>query len=108
MTGGKTLMDTRRLAGSIGSVASSKSVEVGTNVIYAARHNQGMSGEEKVARHHRIMSSVFGVKLAQPKTVDVKAFTRKANTPKRQFLGVGTHDEADILAMVEAYLGGDD
>jgi phage virion morphogenesis protein len=104
MTGGKTLMDTRRLAGSIGSVASNTSVEVGTNVVYAARHNQGSRGEEKVARHRRVLTTVFGIKLTEPKTVDVKAFTRKAKTPKRQFLGVGKHDEGDILALIENYL----
>lgn len=38
---GQTLIDTRRLLGSISSRSSSKTAEVGTNVVYAAIHNFG-------------------------------------------------------------------
>ena len=104
-TGGKTLMDHRHLMQSIGYVADEQSVEVGTNKVYAARHNQGHSGNESVQAHRRVMSQVFGVKLAKPISVNVKAFTRKANTPKRQFLGIGPHDREDIVRFAEEFFG---
>lgn len=103
-TGGKTLTDTRRLFESIGWGATSRSVEIGTNVVYAARHNQGFSGTEAVRAHERVMSEVFGVKLAKPHPVTVKAHSRKGNTPQRQFLGLGRYDVEDILAMAADYL----
>jgi phage virion morphogenesis protein len=102
--GGKTLQNSRRLALSIVSRTSDASVEVGTNVIYARRHNQGFSGTEQIAAHRRVMTQVFGIKLKEPKTVNVKAFSRKGNTPQRQFLGLGPHDAADIEALAATYL----
>lgn len=102
--GGKTLQRSRRLALSITSRATVSSVEVGTNVIYAARHNQGFSGTEQIPAHRRTLTSVFGVKLAEPRTVSVKAFSRKGNTPQRQFLGLGPHDMDDIGDLAAAWL----
>jgi phage gpG-like protein len=103
-TGGKTLQDSRRLAMSITSAATSDSVEAGTNVIYAARHNQGFNGTEQIPAHRRTLTQVFGVRLAQPRTVQVAAFSRKGNTPKREFLGLGPHDMDDIKDLAEAWL----
>lgn len=105
-SGGKTLVDSAILKNSISSLAGPASVEIGSNIVYARRHNQGFSGTEQVSAHRRVLTTVFGVKLAEPKMVPVKAFSRSANSLKRQFLGVGKHDEADILAIAEAYLGG--
>lgn len=112
--GGKTLQLSRRLALSITSSATATSVEVGTNVIYAARHNQGFNGTEQVPAtrmkaHRRTLTQVFGVKLAEPRVVEVasyvrKAHSRKGNTPKRQFLGLGPHDMEDIGDLATAYL----
>lgn len=102
--GGKTLTDTRRLRLSITSLATAASVEVGSNVVYARRHNQGFDGTDQIPAHRRVLTQVFGVKLAAPKTVSVKAFSRKGNTPQRQFLGLGPHDAGDIEALAAAYL----
>lgn len=101
---GKTLQLTRRLRLSITSIASASSIEVGSNVVYARRHNQGWSGTEQIASHKRVMHEVFGVKLDNPITVTVKAHSRKANTPRRQFLGLGPHDVGDIEALATTYL----
>lgn len=103
-TTGKTLTDSRRLRLSITSRATASSVEVGSNVVYARRHNQGFDGSEAIPAHRRILTSVFGVKLAEPRSVNVKAFARKGNTPKRQFLGLGPHDVGDIEDLAAAYL----
>lgn len=104
-TGGKTLQDSRRLFQSITHRADARSVEVGTNVVYARRHNQGWNGTEQIASHRRVMREVFGVKLAEPITVTVKAHSRKANTPKREFLGMSPGVQQDILGHIADYLG---
>ena len=107
-TGGKTLIDSAILRGSISSITTPHSVEVGTNVVYARRHNQGGSGVDQISAHRRVMTTVFGIKLAAPKTVNVKAHSRKSNTPKRQFLGLAPHDLDDIAALVATHLGVDE
>lgn len=106
--GGKTLQtEARRLRLSITYLAGASSVEVGTNVVYARRHNEGFHGTEQVASHKRVMREVFGVRLAEPIEVTVGAFTRRGNTPKRQFLGMSAGAEAEILHHAEAYVGGE-
>ena len=107
-TGGKTLIDSAILKGSITSRASASSVEVGSNVVYAGRHNQGWSGTEQVRAHKRTMTQVFGVKLANPKEITVSAFNRTASTPKREFLGLSIHDQQDVVGIIEDYFGLDD
>lgn len=101
----KILQASRRLFLSLTHRSGSTFAEVGTNVVYARRHNQGWSGTEKVASHKRVMQSVFGVKLADPITVTVKAHSRKANTPKREFLGMSAGAREDIFGHVADYLG---
>lgn len=103
-TGGKTLTDTRRLRGSMTHNAAPRRVEVGTNVVYARRHNDGWSGTEQVASHQRTMREVFGVELAEPIVVTVKAHSRKANTPKREFIGVSANGLDGIRGHVADYL----
>lgn len=101
---GKTLQLSRRLYKSISWRADARSAEWGTNVIYAGRHQNGFHGTEQVASHKRTMRQVFGVKLAEPIEVTVGAFSRKANTPARPFLGLSKTLKEDILAESEDYL----
>lgn len=103
VTGGKTLTNTRRLRGSITHKPTPSSVEVGTNVIYAARQNQGFSGTEQVGSHRRIMRQVFGVKLKTPIEVTVGAHSRQANTPQREFLGISPDGWDEIRGQVADY-----
>ncbi|PKP93192.1 MAG: hypothetical protein CVT77_06575 [Alphaproteobacteria bacterium HGW-Alphaproteobacteria-16] len=105
--GGKTLQDSRRLFLSLTHRATARTAEVGTNVIYAARHNNGFSGTEQVGSHKRIMRQVFGVRLAEPIEVTVGAFTRKANTPAREFLGMSADAREDIADQIATYVGAD-
>lgn len=110
---GKTLQDSRRLFLSLTRKTDvnhvrevkSHSVEVGTNVVYARRHNQGWNGTEQVKAHNRVLRQVFGVKLKEARTVTVKAHSRKANTPKREFLGMSPGVQQDILGEIADYLG---
>lgn len=60
---------------------------VGTNVVYARRLEEGFSGDESVRAHLRTITQAFGKSLVGgPLTIQVKPFTRHANTPARSFL----------------------
>lgn len=88
--------------------ASPTQVEVGTNVIYARRHQDGFHGTEQVAKHERVIQEAFGVRLLSPKEVTVGTFTRKANTPARPFLGMSPEAAAEIEHHVAGYVGADE
>lgn len=103
-TGGKTLVDKAHLRNSIGFRALRDQVEWGTNLKYARRHNQGFTGTENVGAHSRKISQAFGQKLREPIDVVVPAFTRKANTPKRQFLGLSIADVQEIEALTQDFI----
>lgn len=107
--GGKTLTDSSQLRSSRTSNASSDSVEIGTNKIYAGVHNFGFDGTVTVASHSRTIFEAFGLRLAEPVTFKVDAFERSMNMPKRTFLGFSAEDEVGVLALTEDYaieLGG--
>jgi phage virion morphogenesis protein len=103
--GGKTLTDSARLKSSIGYRASADEIIVGTNVVYAAIHQFGFSGAQKVAAHKRRMSSVFGRALKSPIEVVVPEFTRQMDMPQRAFLGFGPEDEASANDMFLTFFG---
>lgn len=88
---GKPLIDTGRLRRSIGFKLSNdnKSLSVGTNVIYARIHNEGLDQDVQVKPHSRRITMAFGKLLESPKSVDVKAHTRHVKMPQREFLGFG-------------------
>ena len=90
ITGGKTLLDTGRLVGSIVSEATDRSVEVGTNVIYAAIHQFGGTIRGKAGK--------LQFRLANGQFVTKDAVTM----PARPFLGVSSDDEQEILDSPEA------
>ena len=83
---GQPLRHTGRLRNSI--PASSRSgedyVELGTNVEYAPIHQFGKTGTMPVPAHKRRITQAFGKPIA-PKTIDVKAHTRKVNIKARPF-----------------------
>ncbi len=102
--GGKTLIDNAHLRNSMTHKADRDQVAWGTNIKYARRHNQGFTGTETVGSFKRTKSQVFGQKLREPIEVVIPSFTRKANTPKRQFLGLSIADVAEIEALTEDYI----
>ncbi|MEO6217758.1 MAG: phage virion morphogenesis protein [Sphingomonas sp.] len=105
--GGKTLQypGSSRLKLSVTHTFTSHSTEVGTNVVYARRHNDGFHGTEQIASHKRVMREVFGVRLAEPIEVTVGAFSRKGNTPKRTFLGLSAGMIDEIAGLTADYVG---
>lgn len=105
-TGRAILKDTGRLQRSIRVVSvTPSSVTIGTDVPYAQAHNEGFRGTQNVPAHTRNRyakvktgSGVYSIKTQKERQrtskvkveggeIKVKAFTRRMNLPKRQFLG---------------------
>lgn len=101
--GGKTLTDSAQLRSSITSNAGSRSVEVGTNKIYAGVHNDGFDGTVSVSGHTRTVHSAFGKALPGGLTYAVDAFERHMVMPKRTFIGLSSEDESELLAQTADY-----
>lgn len=87
---GKTLTDTTQLKSSITSRASSRSVEVGTNKIYAGIHQFGGTIRAKNAEF-LAFGLPGGLGLRRVKEVEI---------PARPFLGLSTEDESELFAQV--------
>ena len=91
-TGGKTLVDTARLLGSLTHNATNTMVEVGTNVIYAAIHQFG--GTIKP-----VSSSALRFKIGN------RWVTKsKVEIPARPFLGIDDDDRKEIILIGEDWL----
>lgn len=67
------------------ATGSNVTTTVGTNVIYAARHEYGFTGTETVRAHLRVIKEAFG-KPISPTQVRVGQFSRKVNAKERSFL----------------------
>ncbi|WP_067734488.1 phage virion morphogenesis protein [Novosphingobium naphthalenivorans] len=101
--GGKTLTLSAQLRSSMHSIASSTRVETGTNKVYAGVHNDGFDGTVTVPTHSRTIDEAFGRPLRAPITFTVQSFERAMHMPQRQFLGLSSEDEAELLAQAEDY-----
>ncbi len=95
LEGGKTLVKSGSsgLRGSITSRASSRSVEVGTNKIYAGIHQFGGIIRPKNAKF-LAFGLPGGLGLRRVKEVEM---------PARPFLGLSTEDESELFAQVADY-----
>lgn len=123
--GGQTLSLTRRLRNSITYQATSGSVSVGTNVVYAAVHQFGATIRAKAgpflsipvtpaARAAGSPRNMDGLHVAQTLKgqfilVDAKGVTQyllrqQVTIPARPFLGVSDGDGREIVGVVERYL----
>lgn len=81
------LTDTGDLKRSIRIIKSDwSSVQVGTNLPYAEKHNNGFRGIEQVKSHNRKIKKAFGKRI-KPKQVVVRSHARKVNMPQRKFIG---------------------
>ena len=87
--GGQTLVDSGRLRDSITHRARGDTVEVGTNVIYAAIHQFGGTIKPKNAKS-----------LAFPGLDGAPVFVKSVTLPARPFLGVSNDDREEIAAIV--------
>jgi phage virion morphogenesis protein len=105
-TGGKTLTHRGHLRDSITYRAQAEGVEVGTNRVYAAIHQFGFNGTQSVPAHERRILQAFGKPLDKPRTVQVKAHSRRMNLVARPFLGIGANEQAAIEDQIMTHLEG--
>lgn len=87
----QNLIDTGRLINSIRyeffKDGKDQGVQVGSfNVPYAATHEFGFRGVQRVPTYTRRMTKVFGRKLDSPINVSVGAHTRKMNIKARPYM----------------------
>jgi len=113
--GGKTLIKSAQLMGSITHVASASGVEVGSNKVYAAIHQLG--GEIKqdartavlhFKRNKRTGASRFA-KANSKATFAQKAEigARVIKMPARPFLGLDDDDNRAIIGIAETFVAGE-
>jgi phage gpG-like protein len=69
----------------------------GHNAPFAKVHNEGFEGSVSVPEHTR--KSPWGTG-----TVNVKAHTRQANIPKRQFMGKSEEVAQEVRDAIQAYI----
>lgn len=60
-------------------------VKITNDVKYAPVHNEGFNGEVSVPQHTRNLFKKSGAKKKKMGKVEVKAYKKKMNVPKRQF-----------------------
>lgn len=113
--GGKTLVETARLMRSITYQAADRSVEVGTNVLYAAIHQLGGSIDMPARQqtvHFKTSKRTGQTRFSKAKGADrSETFAVKShviNMPARPFLGIDDDDEREISRIAETWLAGQD
>lgn len=92
LTGGKTMVDTTQLVGSITHIADDAGVAVGTNVIYAGPHQVGGTIHAKTSKGLRFQ-------------IQGSWITKQSVTmPRRAFLGLDEADEKEIIHLAGEFL----
>ncbi|GAB6100434.1 hypothetical protein JCM16358_23130 [Halanaerocella petrolearia] len=87
--GGKTLSDKGTLKNSITYKATSKKTDVGSNIIYAAVHQQGKEIKVKNADYLHFKA---GGRWAKKKKVEI---------PARPFLGISEEDQVEVKHIIK-------
>jgi len=91
--GGKTLIDSAALKGSITHIAATDQVEWGTNMDYAGTHQFGATITPKSADALRFSIPGIGFITVQSVTI-----------PARPFIGLNDEDEAEIERIADDFL----
>lgn len=76
------------------------SVRVGSPLAYAGVHQDGFSGSVQVPAHVRRISQAFGKALKFPVYQSVGSFTRMMEIPQREFLGLSSDNQTELLAVI--------
>ncbi|WP_270803889.1 MULTISPECIES: phage virion morphogenesis protein [unclassified Aeromonas] len=76
------------------------SVRVGSPLAYAGVHQDGFSGSVQVPAHVRRISQAFGKALKFPVYQSVGSFTRMMEIPQREFLGLSSDNQNELLAVI--------
>lgn len=91
------------LRNSLSSKASNTGLQVGTNIEYGPMHQFGLTGTINVPAHTRVITQAFGKPLASPKTVEVKAHSKKIKVPARPFIGITSKQVNLILSRIQQH-----
>jgi phage gpG-like protein len=99
--GGKTLVDTGGLEGSIRHEVRPGVLEIGVDALtesakHAKSHQFGVNETVTVSAHSRTINEAFGVPLPGPLTINVRNHSRAMQIPARPFLGVDDDDRRDV------------
>jgi phage gpG-like protein len=92
-----------RLRRSMHYQVAGEAVRIGTNVPYAAAHNQGFRGRVQVPAHTRRITRAFGRRI-EPTEARVRAHTRRMFLPRREFLVIPAEEQREIDRTVQDYL----
>lgn len=99
-TNAKKLAD--RLAARYAALRESgvRGVRVGSfGVPYAAVHEFGFRGVVRVPNHQRIITRSFG-RAIEPKSVNVRAHTRRMNVRKRPYIAPALEQRRDLILKI--------
>lgn len=107
--GGKTLVDTAGLLGSIRYAVTPGRLEIGVDALtesakHAASHQFGVNELVGVSAHSRTINEAFGVPLPAPKVVNIRQHNRLMKIPARPFLGVDQVDRDDVKVEWKEHL----
>lgn len=94
LTGGKTLIKSSVLRTSIRAEADKGGMAVGTNNIYAATHQFGVSHRTIQPKNAKVLRFQIGGKWISTKKVTI-------SIPARPFLGISEEDDAEIKDMLD-------
>lgn len=103
--GGHSLLENEGdLLDSLQSFVEGESAGWGTNLIYGAAQQFGIDDVVQVPEHQRLVTQAFGKPLAFPVYANVKAYSFKQNLPGREYIGLSTSNEEDLLAVANDWL----
>lgn len=92
-TGGKTMMQTRRLYNSLTYRATSENVQVGTNVKYAKTH------QPEDPRKDETVIKPKSAKVLRFKVAGRWVSKKEVRVPRRDFLGINDDDSTEIVQI---------
>jgi phage virion morphogenesis protein len=97
--GGQTLLDSGRLRDSITHRVGGDTVEIGSDVVYAAIHQFGGTIRAKTAK-----GLAFTLPWLKTKTDDGRRVVQSVTIPARPYLGFDDDDRAAVLGIVADHL----
>ena len=100
-SGNNSLLDASgQLLKSITYQIKGNQLHVGSNVPYAAMHQDGFNDAVKINAHTRLITQAFGRALKHPVYQSVKAHTRNMFMPQREFLGLSSDNKQNLFNII--------
>ncbi|WNJ96542.1 phage virion morphogenesis protein [Vibrio ruber] len=99
------LMGDGALDDSIQYYVKGNQVSIGSSLAYAAVQNDGFDGMVSVPAHTRLIHQAFGRELAFPVYQSVSAHSRHLEVPQREYLGLSSENETDLLTLIGDFYG---